>query len=145
MIIESLFAITLQVTQWPEPAELRTGEVMRLYQRTMSRRGQFESILVVTPNKAFLKQGDVRNWTMLTSAQQAEVKAIFANEPAGLRTKKRSNPMWPSAYDGSDEWMSYRVKRSVKTWTNREYEFPEESSLSKFVEALRTQLGPNPG
>lgn len=140
MILETLVAVAIQQSEWPKPGELMPGETLRIYERTMSRRGIFEKVIVFTPNKVFMKNGELRNWAMLTSAQQKELRTIFAKEPVGLRDQKRPNPMWPSTYDGSDQWMSYRVGRSVKTWTNKDYEFPSESSLSKFVEAIRAQL-----
>jgi hypothetical protein len=142
MIIETLLAIAVKQSDWPLPAELQKGEVLRVYERTMSRQGIFERVLVLTPNKVFMKDVEKRNWAMLTRAQQSELKSILASEPAGLRSSKRPNPMWPSTYDGSDQWMAYRVGQSVKTWTNREYEYPsDEAPLAKFIQAIRTQLG----
>lgn len=130
-----------QGQELPKPAELQPGEVVRLFERTMSRRGTFENILVLTPNKAFWKNGDVRNWAMLTSYQQAQLKAILHAEPEGLRSKKRPNPMWPSAYDGSDQWLTYRVGRVVKRWGNNEYEYPlSNCSFTAFLDGIKLQL-----
>lgn len=142
MTIEFIAAIALAQQDWPKVAELQSGELVRLYERTMSRRGQFDKVMVLTPNKVFVRDGDMRNWAMLTDAQQAELKTIMATEPVGLRNKKRQNPMWPSAYDGSDQWMNYKTGRGrVRQWTNKEFEYPHgDCPLTAFLESLRTQL-----
>ena len=125
----------------PKPAELRSGEVLRVYERTMSRRGTFENILVLTPTKAFSRIGDVRNWAMLTTVQQTQLKDILTQDPIGLRSKKRPNPMWPSAYDASDMWITYRVGKILKKWGNNEYEYPtSDCPIAKFLEEIKTQL-----
>lgn len=135
-----IVALVLRQDELPKPAELLPGEVARIYERTMSRRGIFDKVLVFTPNKVFLKDGDARNWAMLSNDQKKELRKIFMKEPQGLRGKKRPNPMWPSAYDGSDQWITYRVGKSQRVWTNKEYEYPQESPLGKFVEGIRMQL-----
>ena len=141
MITEAIFvALALKQDELPKPAELLTGEVVRIYERTMSRRGIFDHVLVFTPNKVFLKDGEARNWAMLSNEQKKELREIFTKEPAGLRSKQRPNPMWPSTYDGPDQWITYRVGKTLKTWTNKEYEYPQESRFGKFVEAIKTQL-----
>ncbi len=146
MIIETLVTI-LALTQdkLPNPAVLQKGEVVRIYERTMSRRGQFENILVLTPNKTFSKDGDVRHWMMLTAAQQSQLKTILAKKPKGLRDKKRENPMWPSAYDAQDIWMTYRVDKTNQLWTNRDYIYPEaDCPLTKFIADIKTKLAELP-
>jgi hypothetical protein len=136
----AVFAFTLAQDQnWPKPAELQPGEVLRVYEQTMSRRGTYENILVLTPTKAYSKNGDVRNWTMLTNIQQAKLKKILAQDPIGLRSKKRPNPMWPSAYDGSDLRITYRIGRMKHRWGNNEYEYPD-CDLTNYIEDIRTQL-----
>jgi hypothetical protein len=143
MIIGSVaFVFALSQDQnWPKPAELRSGEVLRVYERTMSRRGTFENILVFTPTKAFSRNGDARSWAMLTSAQQTQLKEILIKDPIGLRSNKRTNPMWPSAYDGSDIWITYRLGRTLKKWGNNEYEYPtSDCPIAKFIQELKTQM-----
>lgn len=147
MIIGSvafIFALT-QDQNWPKPAELRSGEVLRVYERTMSRRGTFENILVFTPTKAFSRNGDVRNWTILSPTQQTQLKDILTKDPIGLRSIKRPNPMWPSAYDGSDIWITYRLGRTKKSWGNNEYEYPtSDCPIAKLIQEIKTQLSPPP-
>ncbi|MEI8281072.1 MAG: hypothetical protein WCG75_01585 [Armatimonadota bacterium] len=146
MIIETFVSI-LALTQdkLPNPAVLQAGEVVRIYERTMSRRGQFENILVLTQKKAFVKEGDVRHWMMLNTDQQSQLKSILEKEPKGLRDKKRENPMWPSAYDAQDIWMSYRIDRKVNLWTNRDYIYPDlDCPLTKFIADINTKLAKSP-
>ena len=135
------FATLAQGQVLPKPAELRSGEVLRVYERTMSRRGTFENILVLTPTKAFSRNGDVRSWAMLTMVQQTQLKDILTQDPIGLRSNKRPNPMWPSAYDASDMWITYRVGKTLKKWGNNEYEYPtSDCPIAKFLEEIKTQL-----
>ncbi|HLO97331.1 MAG TPA: hypothetical protein VK171_01945 [Fimbriimonas sp.] len=140
MIIETV-VLSLGAVQsdWPKQAELRTGEVLRSYEKTMSRRGVFEKILVLTPTKVFVKDGETCHFALLSKEQQIELKSILATEPKGLRDKPRENPMWPSTYDGTDHWMSYRVGRTTKTWTNKAYEFPENAALGEFLASIYTR------
>ncbi|MEI7984245.1 MAG: hypothetical protein WCI55_01355 [Armatimonadota bacterium] len=146
MIVTSIATISAlatftQAQELPKPAELRSGEVLRVYERTMSRRGTFENILVVTPTKAFSRNGDARSWAMLTSAQQTQLKEILTKDPIGLRSNKRPNPMWPSAYDASDIWITYRLGRTKKSWGNNEYEYPtSDCPIAKFIQELKTQM-----
>jgi len=146
MIIETLVSIlALKQDKLPNPAVLQSGEVIRMYERTMSRRGQFEKILVLTPNKAFQKDGDKRNWMMLTTTQQSQLKQILAKEPKGLRDKKRENPMWPSAYDSTDIWLNYRIDRKENLWTNHDYIYPEmDCTLTKFLADIKTKMAEKP-
>ena len=141
----AVLATLAQVQELPKPAELRSGEVLRVYERTMSRRGTFENILVFTPTKAFSRNGDVRNWAILTSGQQTQLKDILTKDPIGLRSNKRPNPMWPSAYDGSDIWITYRVGRTLKKWGNNEYEYPtSDCPIAKIIQEIKTQLNKLP-
>jgi hypothetical protein len=143
MIVSSVasFVVISQGQDRFKKTELRSGELVRLVERTVSRRGTYEQVLVLTAKKAFSKEGEIRHSALLTSSQQSQLKTILAMDPAGLRSKKRSNPMWPSAYDGSDMWMCYRVGSSVMQWGNNEFEYPGENcSLTKWLDAIRNQL-----
>lgn len=142
MTIGFIAAIAMAQEDWPKSAELRPGEVVRVYDRTMSRQGQFDKVIVFTAKKVFLKSPEVHSWAMLTPTQQGELKSILAQDPEGLRAKKRPNPMWPSAYDGSDRWMSYRLHKMIGSWTNRDYEEPStgDCPLFQFIESVRSQL-----
>lgn len=134
MIVETLIvALGAVQRDWPQQAELRQGEVIRSYQRTMSRRGTFERIVVFTPTKVFVKEGEKRYFAMLSEGDRTFLKELLLKEPEGLRGKKRENPMWPSAYDGTDQWMTYRIGRSVKTWTNEQFEFPTDTRLGRLL------------
>lgn len=147
MIIGSvafIFALA-QGQELPKLAQLRPGEVLRVLERTMSRRGTFENVLVLTSSKAFIKEGDARHSMVLNPSQQSLLKAILAKEPVGLRAKKRPNPMWPSAYDASDMWITYRIGRTMKRWGNNDYEYPTSNCpLIKLFEEIKTQMAAMP-
>ena len=147
MIIGSVAVIFAfaQGQELPKQAQLRPGEVLRVLERTMSRRGTFESVLVLTSSKAFIKEGDARHSMVLNPYQQSLLKAILAKEPVGLRAKKRPNPMWPSAYDASDMWITYRIGRTMNRWGNNDYEYPTDNCpLTKLIEEVKTQMNPMP-
>ena len=134
----------LSQEQLPKPAELASGEVIRIYQRSFGRK-LFENILVLTPTKAFNVDGEIRHWMRLSRDQQVQLKSILSTEPKGFRDKKRDHPMWPSAYDASDIWMSYRVGSETRLWTNRDYEYPTaDCPLAKFLYDLKTKLAQLP-
>ena len=134
----TLFALSQE--ELPKPAELQPGEVLRIYERAFGRK-LYESVLVLTPTKAFNKNGDIRHWMKLTPTQQAQLKTIFAIEPKNLKSKKKDKPMWPSSYDAQDIWMTYRVNHIDQLWTNRDYSFPEfDCPLTKFLNDIRTAL-----
>ncbi len=136
--------LSLSQEKLPKPAEMRAGEVIRIYERSYGRQ-LFEHILVLTPTKAFHKYGDVRHSMMLTAAQQSDLKTMLASEPKGLRDKKRDRPMWPSAYDAQDIWMSYRIGRKENLWTNRDYLYPvSDCPLAKFLDDIKTKLAAIP-
>jgi hypothetical protein len=141
MILGTVAAIlALSQKELPKPAELRAGEVVRIYERSYGRR-LFEHIFVLTPTKVFSKYVDARKWMMLTPAQQSELQSILASEPKGLRAQKRDRPMWPSAYDAQDIWMSYRINKKPYLWTNRDYVYPEaDCPLTKFMKDIKTKL-----
>lgn len=131
----------LQGKELPKAAEIHHGEVVRLYSRSYSRGGLYETVMVLTPNEAFYKTSEKQSMMILSPQQQEALAEILKGEPEGLRAQKRPNPMWPSSYDAQDEWMTYRVRRTENQWTNYEYGFPtEKCPLTKFLMDVRTQL-----
>ena len=136
-----------QLTKSLEPADatsLRAGELVRLYERTMSRAGTYQTLIALTPTKAFFKTREWANTVSLSAEQQAILKASLRSESLrSLVAAKRENPMWPSAYDATDQWMAYRVGSTKFKWTNHDYEYPgEKCSLTKLIEELRAQATP---
>jgi hypothetical protein len=140
-------AIAIQLTKPVEPeiaTKLRQGEVVRFYERTMSRAGTFQVLMVLTPSKAFVKTRDWARTLALSTEQQSALKlSLTSEEIRNLTSKKRANPMWPSAYDAPDQWLSYRIGGSICSWTNHDYENPgPRCALTQLIDALREQATP---
>ena len=146
MIVSTLATIlSLSQEQLPKSAELRSGEVIRVYERSYGGPALFEQVLALTPTKAFSNYNGLRHWMWLTTVQQDSLKSILAEEPKNLRAKKRDKPMWPSSYDAQDVWMTYRVNHADQLWTNRDYAYPvDDCPLAKFLNDIKMKLAALP-
>lgn len=139
--------IAAQLTKPIEPevaSKLRKGELIRLYERTFSRRGTYQVLVVMTSSKAFVKTTEWANSIQLSAEQAASLKqSLTGSESVKLRAKKRASPMWPSAYDAPDEWLAYRVGSTSYKWTNHDYENPgDECGITKLIREIREQATP---
>jgi hypothetical protein len=64
--------IAAQLTKPIEPdvaSKLRKGELIRLYERTFSRRGAYQVLVVITSSKAFVKTTEWANSVLLSPEQ----------------------------------------------------------------------------
>ncbi len=110
---------------------LRPGELVRCYRRGgRTRNGLFQELIVVTPKWVYIKS----NTGSTVVEQDAHSRSSWASalkqaNPTILRSNKRDNPMFPSAYDAVDVFLSYRYQGQVIRWTNEAYEEPR-SGLS---------------
>ncbi len=110
---------------------LRKGELVRCYQRGgRTRNGTYQALVVVTRSKVYNKTYMDSIAVPVSPASLMEwTAAIQASPLQSLKQSPRENPMFPSAYDAMDIFLSYRRGKEVIQWTNEKYKEPEKHPL----------------
>lgn len=136
-------ALTLAV-QLPEgdPARisaLRTGESVRILRKGgLTQRGMFYSLAAFTTSgKLFIKDVDGEYSYRLSAAEQSDLaNSIRTTNLSNLQAKPRSEPYGPSAYDGTDVYMSFRQGLKKIRWNNIHWHDPESFPLREILEKI---------
>jgi hypothetical protein len=126
---------------------LRTGEVVRYYQRGgRTRNGIYQVLVVATSKRVYVKTNEFAATLEMEPADRSKLyDALQTSDPKSLLQKKRANPGFPSMADGTDVFLTYRNPKSkgLVTWNNEAYEVPE-FKLFMVLDGFVDRLRPNP-
>lgn len=139
-----MLSLVLAISQLKEPlnpqvvTKLGEGERVRYYKAGgRTRNGLYQCLITVTMNRVWVKTNEVaKNWALTPSAEKSFKEALNATKPKDFTKRLRQAPGWPSAYDGADQYITYRSGKLVFKGNNFKYDVQTQDS--KLIELLES-------